>query len=224
MARSVLLYRLGYQEIIRDDGSIPTAVTDQEVIEFMALIAAQPVTKSFPSRPVLNEEKSFVPVTKILGVDVSFDTEVTNKNIAICELLIATLEGFTATMLNRDVLPHTPSAMVRLIEHEGNEIEVEVDQDTISVIVKWPISLSPTDATKTEVVQKGILNFVSQVVSLTTTSKNPSLLLEELFRDEMVFDRSIVFSNTAAVTRASVQQRGEQVERSPNSFTYSISD
>ena len=197
MARSVLLYRLGYQKIIRDDGSIPTVVTDQELIEFMALIAAQPVTKSFPSRPVLNEEKSFVPVTKILGVHVSFDAEVTNKNIAICELLIATLEGFTATMLNRGVLPYTPSAIVRLIEHKGDEIEIEVEQDTVSTIVKWPVRLSPSDPTRIKDVQRGLLNFVVQVVGLTTTSRDPAILLEELFRDEMVFDRSIVFSNTA---------------------------
>ena len=197
MARSVLLYRLGYQKIIRDDGSIPTDVSDLELIEFMALIAAQPATKSFPTRPVLNEEKSFAPVTKILGVHISFDTEVTNKNIAICELLIATLEGFTATMLNRGVFPHTPSANVRLIEHEGNEVEIEVEQDTVSAIVKWPVRLSPSDPARIEDIQNGLLNFVGQVVGLTTTSRDPLNLLEELFRDEMVFARSIVFSNTA---------------------------
>ena len=197
LARSVLLYRLGYQKIIRDDGSVPPDMSDQELIELMALIAAQPATQSSPAHPILNEERSFSPVTKILGVQISFDTEVTNKKIAICELLMATLEGFTATMLNRGVFPHTPSANVHLIEHEGNEIEIEVEQDTVSIFVKWPVRLSPSDPTRIKDVQRGLLNFVGNVVGLTTTPKDPSNILEELFRDEMVFDRSIVFSNTA---------------------------
>ena len=106
ISRSVLLYRLGYQQTIRNDGSIPADMSDQELIEFMALIAAQPATKSFPTRPILNGEKSFVPITKILGIQISIDTEVTNKNIANLRIIA----GNTGRVHSHDAQSRSVSA------------------------------------------------------------------------------------------------------------------
>ena len=195
-ARMVLLYRLGYEGIIRDDKSVPPEMGDDELIEFMSNIAGQPATKDMSPAPVLNLEEGFSFRSKVLGVEFSFQCDGTAHQIAVCELLVASLEGFAATMLNRGVFPQAAAATI-IIRSIGDEVSIQHERHNFTTFVDWPESVAPSDPTKLPKIHDEIMRFLIGKLNLVMRIQDADKLFEELFRDELVYGRSIVFSNTA---------------------------
>lgn len=195
-ARTVLLYRLGYQAELRSDGSFPDDMTDHQVIELMQLVQSQPATEDLPRSIILNHsQQPFQAVTKVLGTYVRFSCDSEFSQILICEILISSLEGFAATMLNRRVYPCTSKADV-LITTGGKKTEIKIDKYTFTIRVSWPRKLSLSDPSHSESVQKAVIEFVANTIDLITSSQNLGLLLDELVNHEKVFERCSMFGNT----------------------------
>lgn len=197
-AQFVLLYRMGYLEALREQEGVPADMSDADVDNLVSKIAAQPATKDYPDRPILNSSGSLALKTKILGVEILICTEAEDFNIVVAELLLASLEGFVSTMLNRGVFPQTPSANVDLIAGAGSEtIDIAVDPTTFNISVTWPKDLSPSDPRNIGKIQSGICEFVAATVGLVSIAIDVDTLFRELAEDELVFPRSLMFSNTA---------------------------
>ena len=56
MARAALLYTLGYAALLREDGSIPKAETDEGMTELFTMLASQPVAKQTQAPLVTNQQ------------------------------------------------------------------------------------------------------------------------------------------------------------------------
>lgn len=197
-ARLALLYRLGYRAELRQDQSIPEETSDEELDDLMSAMAAQPASRTLSRDVILNEGESIILKTKVLGVDLSVEAETTNENIAICELLISTVEGFMATMLNRRVMPLTSQASVRLTRTKDKEVEVKVDEANSHLELLWPKSLELVGVDNVEAIQNGLLRCIGCLIGLISTSEDATALIEDLFKNEMVFARSVAFSHTTS--------------------------
>ncbi len=198
IARLVLLYRLGYRSLLREDQSIPEDQTDSDLDEFMSVVAAQPASTTLSRELVLNDGEKSTLKTWVLGIDLHVETEATSEDISIGEMLISTLEGFVATMLNRSVMPLTPKATIKIKRSMIAEVTVHVNETDSEISLHWPNSLELTGVENTEAVQKALLECIVCLIGLTTTSDDLKNLLEDLFKNEMAFARSAAFSNTAS--------------------------
>lgn len=197
-AQFVLLYRLGYLETLREQEGVPTDMSDNDVDNLVNKIAAQPATKGYPDGPILNNLESPTLKTKILGVQIDIRTDTNDFNIVVAELLLASLEGFVSTMLNRGVFPQTPSASVNLSISDATEtIDISADPSTFNISVMWPEDLATSNPQNIDKIQSGVCEFFATVVGLVSTAFDADTLFRELAEDELAFPRSLMFSNTA---------------------------
>ena len=193
--RTVLLCRLGYQDELRSDGSIPEEESDSEVAGIMQSILSLSATEELPKLAILNDTQPFEIATKILGVQVNFKCDPQTPWILICELLISSLEGFASTMLNRGVYPCTSHADVMLTISD-KKIDIQIDPHTFSIRVLWPEEIIADNPSYWNQIQKAVIEFVASTIGLISSTQDIESLIKELVHSERAFDRSILFSNT----------------------------
>lgn len=68
MSRMALLYALGQEALLRDEGTIPATETGETVAEFMNRLAGVAVANRLRSATLLNEPTRQVFCTRVLGM------------------------------------------------------------------------------------------------------------------------------------------------------------
>lgn len=104
--RMALLFALGQEQALRDDGYIPASETLDDVQTFFELWQDQPAAKDIPPQPLLMAGPTCLLQSTILGSDILVETANNSVSLGIAESLLGVLEAFLATSDETDVLPH----------------------------------------------------------------------------------------------------------------------
>jgi hypothetical protein len=105
-ARMALLFALGHEQALRDEGYIPADEGPSSVQTSFELWQDQPASKDIPPRPVLVDGATSLLKSTILGSELVLQTANNAVSFGLAESLLGALEAFLATSDEDDVLPH----------------------------------------------------------------------------------------------------------------------
>ena len=198
MARAALLYTLGYAALLRDDGSIPKAETDEGVTELFAVLASQPVARQTQAPLVTNQQGQQNRSATILGMTVEIAFEGSDELTVVAEVVLASIEAFLATAIDQDVCPHTERFQIEIRSDTTiSKPEIETRPLEMATTVRWPAGLRLNDYSQAQAIRGFFTEVAGQVLGTTCMVKNVKALLDKLYVDEAVGGRMATM--TAAV-------------------------
>ena len=191
-ARLSLLYSLGYENVLREDGSLPQEETDENVKQLLSTLKCQPMVDSFRGLLNLNNEGSQILATTILGMKV--EVEIDGKDsILIAESILGALEAFFATTIQRDVIPHTESFRITVTRNDQvHEPIIETSELDMASVISWPCRLKVSQIEEQANLRKFLIEVALHIMSATCKIRNSLSLLKDLFTEEAVQHRIMI--------------------------------
>jgi hypothetical protein len=138
MARTALLFALGYADELRQDGSLPEPETDDGVREILSTLKSQPVADELRGPLILNDSALQTLATTVLGMKVEVEVE-GSALIPLAEGILGSLEAFFATLTSERVAPHTEAFRITVAASDQvQEPIVETSELNMTSSVTWP--------------------------------------------------------------------------------------
>ena len=106
LARMALLFALGHEQALRDEGYIPASEDPDAVQSFFESWQDQPAAKEIPSQPELADGATCFLKAIILGSELVVETPNNVVSVSIAESLLGALEAFLSTSDEQDVAPY----------------------------------------------------------------------------------------------------------------------
>ena len=188
LARTALLYALGHEPVLREDGSLPEEESDDGVKRVLSMLKSQPLAESLAGSPILNEEGPQTLATTILGMrlEVKIDG---SELIVPAERILGSVEAFFATTGQR-VMPH--AELFRITVTQSDDVPEPVIQtnelDMVSTIT-WPRGLSVTRFDQQRDVQRFFSEVAVHVLGTACMVRDVETLVKSLYTDEAVQQR-----------------------------------
>lgn len=197
-SRFALLFALGYENLLRSDGSLPADEPTASVEAIAKSLASQPVSDDIRGPLITNRPGNRRLQSSVMGMTVEVTFEGTTTAILVAEALLASIEACFATAFELDVHPHTERYEIALVETIGpTKPSFEIDQLKPIAKLVWPKGQSLTAFERSA----DTIHFLSQTALLTMAAscvwQEGSNTLERLTGDEAVFDRISMISITA---------------------------
>lgn len=193
-ARVSLLYALGYEDVLREDGSIPIEETDENVRQLLTTLKSQPAADSPRAPLILNQDDHQILQTTILGMRV--DVEIDGiESVPIAECILASLEVFFATALEQRVAPHTEVFHVKLAQSDQvRKPVIETNEIDMTTTITWPQEYPFTRYDR----QRDVCDFLTEVAAHIMGAglmvKDAEAVLDRLFGDDAVQHRVMMVS------------------------------
>jgi hypothetical protein len=188
LARTALLYALGHQDILREDGSLPKEETDDGVKSMLSMLKSQPIADSLGGPLVLNCEGPQTLATTILGmrVEVGIDG---SESVLIAECIVGSLEAFFATIGQR-VAPHSELFRITVTQSsDARKPVIETSELDMASTITWPRGLSVTRFDRQHDVRPFFSEVAAHVMGATCMVRDANTLIENLYTDEAVQQR-----------------------------------
>ena len=190
MARAALLYILGHADVLREDGSLPSEESDEDVNRAFSRLASQPVGQGPRGSLVLNTEGSQTLGTAILGMAINVNIGGSIQSILIAEAILGSLEAFFATAIEQRIVPHTEKLQLNVIESSSiTKPSFEMNTMEMTGAITWPADLSPDSFEKQSEICKFWAELSGHVLATCCIIDNPEVFLERLYADEAVQNR-----------------------------------
>lgn len=189
-SRSSLLYALGHEAVLREEGSIPQEETPESVAELFTLLASQPVSSN-PHGPVIfNETDSQCLVSRVQGVRVAVHHPSSDVSVIAAEAVIGSIEALFATAIELGAAAHTENFTVTLQESsEADKPDFTIDAEEMVATIRWPAGLIPATYDRQDDVQKMLIGLAAAIFVATCHVEDLQKTVEHLFENEAVLDR-----------------------------------
>lgn len=190
-SRTALLYALGHEAALREDGWIPKEETPEKVAELFAVLASQPASENLLGGPVIFNERGLQTyVSKVLGIRVEVLHQGSEASILAAEAVIGSIEALFATALDLNALPHTERFAITIQEcAEATEPDFTIDEELMTATVRWPANRLPATYGHQGEVQKVLMSLAASIFAATCFVRDMKATLERFFDDEAVLDR-----------------------------------
>lgn len=200
-ARLTLLYRLGYQEDLYSEGTIPEDESRDALTEMMSMMAAQPASKDLPKSVVLLDKSYHTLTTAVLGVQVSISSSSGLQGYLFAEAHISYLEAFVSTFLNQGVFPVTEAFTVEIVQSgdaakPAMKFKAEGSLLTVTIPENWDATSIEKHAEFMDHLTKFGAHFIGNALWMNDLEKT----LEQVLGIERAFERATLFSR-AGITR-----------------------
>lgn len=189
-SRNSLLYALGHEAILWDEGVIPKEETEEGAAEFFTLLASQPASSNPHGPIILNGTESQCYVSRVQGIRVEVYHQCSESSVLAAETVVGSIEALFATAVDLDVIAHTEIFTITV--HESSECLVpdfEINTDDMSATVLWPVDMLPAEYAHQETVQKMLVGLTAAMLSATCYAKDFKQTVECLFESEAALDR-----------------------------------
>ncbi|MGE3507810.1 MAG: tetratricopeptide repeat protein [Vicinamibacterales bacterium] len=223
-SRTALLYALGHEATLREEGWIPSEETAEKVADLFTQLASQPASDN-PSGPVIfNEQKPQRYGTKVLGIRIDVSHQGSEASILAAEAVIGSIEALFATTLDSHALPHTESFAIEIQEGaDTTEPDFTIDEAHMTATVRWPANRLPATYAHQGEVQKMLVSLAASVFATTCFVQDMKATLDRFFADESVLDRiamiAVVGTSRQRALNASVSRLKEWTHLVQTKFT-----
>ncbi|MEQ1514943.1 MAG: hypothetical protein ABL931_00470 [Usitatibacteraceae bacterium] len=188
-SRTALLYSLGHEHILREDGSIPRDESAEAVVKFMSLLKAQPVSRQVNGLIILNAREEAILDTCISGLTIKVVAPGDDVGTMLAQTIVAALEAVLATILEESVGPHTENFRIDVVYCDDSEPLIQTDPKTFRAMVSWPRSQSPSDFSRQSDFGQFLLRIVADMLAATFVMPDVKATLERLFHRGNAHDR-----------------------------------
>ncbi len=190
-----LLYMLGYEEKLREEGWIPKSESAQDVVSFFNQLAGQPAGDAVWRPATFNGQEEQVFATSVLGVQVNVTHQPTDTGITVAEAIVGTVEAFFATAFELDAFAHVERFDVTIVEADITRFEVATDIDRMRATVRWPREVFPGSPSVYGDFLNMLLEVAATIFSATCRTKNFSDAVPRLFKTDAAMDRAAMIGS-----------------------------
>lgn len=223
-SRNSLLYALGHEVMLREEGSIPEEETPEHVADMFALLASQPTSSNLHGPVIFNEAASQCFVSRVQGVRVTVHHQCSEVSILAAEAVIGSIEAFFATAIDLGAWAHTENFTITL--QESSEVlapDFTIDADEMTAAVRWPVGLIPATYGRQDDVQKKLIGLSAAIFAATCYVKDMPQMVEHLFENEAVLDRIgmivIVGNSRQRIFNQSLSRLSDWAQMATSEFT-----
>jgi hypothetical protein len=199
-ASTALIYALGYEEELRNDGFCQ-AWGEEDIHTIFPKWHNQPALEDLPERPSLYDGTKVTLSSTILGWQITVESENATPCVELAESLLAALESLLSTGAVERMVAREPTLTiaVRKSDFAKQPFDFELQdragrpQINIACRVFDPHSMSLEAQSE---IQERLTELLASIIGRTIMIENPERLLEKLFRDELALERSIGFTGS----------------------------
>ena len=196
-SRMALLYSLGHEKWLREEGSIPKDEEAEETAKLFSTLASQPVSKKMRGPLICNLEEGQTFETRILGLTIRVSCSGSELSILVAEVVVGAVEAFFATTLDLEVMPHTEAFDIEVLERkEVQAPDFRVHADRMQAKLVWPSGKSPADFNFQEVAVRTLMEITGSILATTCFSSEVNTVLKQLYENEVVTDRITMLTLT----------------------------
>jgi hypothetical protein len=196
-SRAALLYALGYETELREEGSLPAEEDAATVKEMFERLESQPVSEDTTGPLIVNGSGQQTYASRIMGMTTEVLCQGTESSILVAEALLAASEAFFATAGELKIIPLTERVSVEIVEDEAaNEPSFTFDQDQMRARLTWPSGRLPASFSANGQVQHLLIKATATIMGTTCYLKDPQAVFDKLVDDEAVLDRVDIISMT----------------------------
>lgn len=222
-SRNSLLYALGYEAVLRDEGSIPKEETPESIAEFFTLLASQPVSDNLHGPVVFNESDSHSYVSRVQGIRIVVHYQMSETSILVAESVVGVIEALFATAPEIGAAAHTENFRISI--QEGADVlapDFVVDEEGMAATVNWPVGLAPATYGRQDEVQRALIGLAATIFAATCFVKDLQQTVERFFTNEAVLDRVsmiVVAGNSRQrIFKKAVSKLGDWAQLATTSF------
>lgn len=198
LARTALLYSLGYLDELREDGSIPKQERPEELKHLFSILANQPVSEQIHGPLISNSDVGQTIETTLLGLSIEVHAAGTMTSILVAEALVASIEAYVATALERRILPHTERFRVHVLEKDEIKTpKFQMDLDQMRAILEWPTGKNPAHFDFQTNALSAFVESAGSILAATCYGRDMQEFLMHLHKDELVGNRVAAVTATA---------------------------
>lgn len=194
-SRATLLYILGYEDLLREEGWIPASESAQDVSSLFNRLAGQPAGDACWRPAIFNGQCGQVFATSVLGVQVSVTHQPTDTSITVAEAIVGTVEAFFATTFEWDVFAHAERFDVFVVEANVTRFEVTTDFDHMKTTVRWPNGVFPGSTSVYGDFLNMLLEAAGAIFVATCRAKNLKQVVARLFETDAAMDRAAMIGS-----------------------------
>lgn len=189
-SRASLLYALGYEELLRDEGWIPTAETREDVSELFTLLASQPASDNLHSPVIFNEPGLQIYMSKVLGIRIEVQHQGSEAATLVAEAVIGSIEALYATAISLNAPPHAEAFAVTIEEStSASEPTFTFDPEKMTATVSWPAGLLPATYGRQDEIQQMLVGLAGAIFAATCAVRDIDATFTRFFSDEGVLHR-----------------------------------
>lgn len=194
-SRFTLLYTLGYEDLLREEGWIPESESAQDVASFFNKLAGQPAGDARWRPAIFNGQNEQVFATAVLGVQVNVTHEPTDTSITVAEAIVGTVEAFFATAFELDAFAHAEHFDVAVVEANITRFEVTLDIDRMRATARWPNGVFPGSPSVYGDFLNMLLEIAATIFSATCHTKSFEDAASRLFKTDAAMDRAAMIGS-----------------------------
>lgn len=198
--RTALLYSLGYEDVLREDGSIPRDETDEDVRRMFSMLASQPAGTD-PAAGDLVLNTATMPetfTTRLLGMRVDVRTNAGDHGLLVAEAVVGSLEAFFATTVEHQIMPHVEHFTINVTEDASRTTPTfEIDLARMAGTLAWPADLPPTRFVNQADIRAFWIDIAAKMLDATCIVPDAEEMLERLCSGERVFARMTLVTTAA---------------------------
>lgn len=194
-SRFTLLYMLGYEDVLREEGWIAETDSVQDVKSLFNRLAGQPAGDARWRPAIFNGRNTQVFATSVLGVQVNVTHEPTDTGITVAEAIVGTVEAFFATAFELDAFAHAERFDVTVVEANLTRFEVKTDIDRMRATIRWPNGVFPGSPSVYGDFLNMLLEVAAIIFSATCRTRNFKEAASRLFKTDAAMDRAAMIGS-----------------------------
>lgn len=202
IAQSLLLFRLGYIDLISGDGMVPDSTTPEDVEAIAGRLVAK-IPRGMPLELVLHDGANPVIHTKILGVEIVVSADDGSEGMLLAQTYVGALESFAATLLNSRVFPVTRTFTIAIKHSENEHQPVTSIANGNAMTINLPSGWDITAIDEIGAFNRHLVHVCVEVLMNIAMLENPFETISELVETERGFDRATIYSH-AGISRQRV--------------------
>lgn len=196
-ARMAVMYSLGHEQALRDEGYIPASEDASSVRTTFEQWQDQPAAEDIPSKPLLVVGKTSVLRSTILGAELFVETPNNAISFGLAESLLGALEAFLATSDEVDVLPHRERMTIVVSASDKLEgpPQLSFSDDNRRAEVVHPADLAFRTATERKDYMEWIQNSLVQILCRMLAIRDVNSWMEKVAGQERGFSRALTLGD-----------------------------
>lgn len=189
-SHTALLYVLGHEPLLRQQGAIPAGETPEDVLELYTLLASQPASDNLRNPVILNELGPQIYASTVLGIRVEVYHQGSESASLAAEAVIGSIEALFATTIELDAPPHSEVFTVNIEESATTSMPTFIlDQERKVATIHWPSGLLPGTYGQQEEIRKMLLELSVSIFVTTCAVQDVDVMFRRFFSDDAVLHR-----------------------------------
>ena len=197
-ARGALLYALGHESQLRDEGWISEGDNDESLRGFFFEWAGQPAREDLPKEPELSTGDFVTLSSVVLGCEVTATAPNDLRSVQLGETVLGALESLLATSLTERVIPYRERLRLTL-QPEDNDADLvthHVDKIAGELIIKICYSRKRFPSTRRERIKfrEWLWKLLGEVLQELLAISDPRYV-ERIMGQERALSRALDFAD-----------------------------